>query len=192
MVKRVAKSQLTEVDPRKVLFVRIHWMKRYEGSSKQDRPYAGAQSRDGGSEDWNFYDYYGHVFGGFWPGRIKKSSDVPMSINLSRLAARGERVAKHVFVVFLAPRKGFEGLHLVGWYDDASVYRELQKHADDGQWYNVTTLTENAHLIRKLKDRPQFSFSNWRRGAYRFGDQNSGRPYSDVLKFIARKRRAVA
>lgn len=158
------------LDPKKTLFVHVHWMKYYDGR-KGDEAYAGGQSRDGHMEDYNFLDYDGEVFGGFWPGRRRRGDNHAKQINVARLGARREANAKGITVVFFAPAPDDGHLRMIGWYDDAVVYRDIQIHPDDGGWYNVTAPFEGTHLVPYRERKTTFDFSGWwKQGAYRYAD----------------------
>lgn len=160
----------TVLDPKKTLFVHIHWMKYYDGR-EGDEPFAGAQSRDGWAENYNFLDYDGNVFGGFWPGRRRKNDDRAKDVHVERFGARGEANAKGIAVLYFAPHPKDGRLRLIGWYEDSTVYRRLQTHPDDGQEYNVTTKHAKVYLVPHRNRAKAFNFrGRWRRGAYRFGD----------------------
>jgi hypothetical protein len=164
-------------NPKKALFARIHWMKRYCGEDTNDRPYSGGQQDDGWYENNNFLKYNNDVFGAFWPGN-SKTPGVPRKVNLDRLDARGEASAHGITVVFLAPSPVDTRLRMVGWYDYATVWRDVQFHPDDGVEYNVSTRCEDAHLIPVPRRTRIFNVNPWWiKGMYRFGDTAPG----DVL-----------
>jgi hypothetical protein len=158
-----------QLDSAKTLFVHIHWMKYYDG--RPDEAFRGGQSSDGWMENYNFLDYGGAVFGGFWPGRYRRSDDHAKELNLDRLSACGESNAKHITVLFFAPHPKDNHLRLIGWYNDATVFRRIQEHPDDDQSYNITARYENAHRIAHHKRERVFDFTGWwKQGGYRFGD----------------------
>jgi hypothetical protein len=158
-------------------------MKYYRGS-RGDKPFAGGQKGGGNSENYNFLPYDGNVFGGFWPGRGR--SKRAKEINLTRLGARGEDAARHVTVVFFAPSPKDGKRRLVGWYEDATVYRRLRQHPADGQEYNVTARSENAHRIPVSKRKRVFEFDWWHQGPHRFGEAVP----LDVMRAVQRQLKA--
>jgi hypothetical protein len=148
------------LDPNRTLFVHVHWMKHYDGRP-DDEPHAGGQSRDGSMEDYNFLDYAGNVFGGFWPGRIRKADDHARDVSIDRLEAAAQTKASGITVLFFAPHPDDGRRRFVGWYDNATVYHRIREHPDDGQPYNLTTTRENAHLIPYRQRARVFDFSRW-------------------------------
>ena len=175
-----------QLEPTKTLLVHIHWMKYYDDRAG-DKPFRGGASYGGSMENYNFLDYYGEVFGGFWPGAYDGD---PKQVGIERLGAPGERSAKGITVVFFAPHPKDKHLRLVGWYEDATVYRRLQEHPDDGQSYNITAPYQSAHLIPHHKRKRVFDFTGWwKQGAYRFGDKAPSRILVAVQAEIRKQSR---
>ena len=101
-----------------ILFCSVAWMKCYEGSNESDRPRGGGSHPEKGEVE-NFKRWRGLLYGYVRSGRTA-------TIDIGRLgAAHGEDSVDNVDVVWLAPsREG--GREVVGWYRDATVFRELQ------------------------------------------------------------------
>jgi len=104
-----------------VLFARIGWMKYYKGPMTGDeRPQGGGKyNKTGvGNEAFNFHEIGGRLFGYFQPqmqaSKIKLERIVP--------GVRGD-VLDDVLVVFVAtdPEQGSQ--RIIGWYRNATVYR---------------------------------------------------------------------
>lgn len=179
----------TTFDPKRTLFVHIHWMEYYDGRDG-DEAFAGGQSRDGWMENYNFLDYEGNVFGGFWPGRRRKGDDHAKDVNVDRLGARGGVSAKGITVVYFAPHPEDGHLRLVGWHEDAVVRRRLLTHPDDGQEYNVTTEYAKAHLVPHRGRTKIFRFTRWwRQGAHRFGEAVPADAFEAVRLEMRRHKR---
>lgn len=137
-------------------------MKNYQGVTKDDSPYgAGShvkENQDGG-EMANFYPlnnkYYGYV-------RISRGGN----LNINKLgASRHDDFIKNVTIVFFATNPFTKGQYVVGWYENATLYRlmqELKSTRKKGYAsYLAVCNTRNARLLsvplRKLevpKDSP--------------------------------------
>lgn len=101
-----------------IVFCNIGWMERYNGIDGDSIQRGGSYNHDSvGHEVCNFSNIGGRVYGYVQPtGRI----------NIEKLGAKkGEESAKGVIVVWTAgPDSG--GTAVVGWYKNATVYREPQ------------------------------------------------------------------
>lgn len=113
----------------RVMFARIGWMKFYDGPQPplDPKPIAGGKyTRDElGHEVYNFRVINGSCYGHFEPpGRI--SPDINKKLSLKRILPgfKGQQLAG-VTVVFVARRPG-GGQVVVGWYRNATVYRQRQ------------------------------------------------------------------
>lgn len=129
----------------RVLFARIGWMTYYSGSQAGDeRPLGGGDycSTDIGHEVCNFRDVGGKLFGYYQPNA---------DTNLQRIdptAPDGSSLDK-VLVVFVA-RHRQRGQVIVGWYRNATVFREHRKNLQKGlkgYFYNILASTKDAVLL---------------------------------------------
>lgn len=101
-----------------ILFCSVAWMKRYEGYSESDQPRGGGSHPEKGEVE-NFKRWRGLFYGYVRSGRTS-------TIDVGRLGAdSGADSVDHVDVVWLAPSRD-GGREVVGWYRDATVFRELQ------------------------------------------------------------------
>jgi hypothetical protein len=107
-----------------VLFARTGWMKYYNGPMAGDeRPREGGKyNKTGlGHEAFNFHEIDGQLFGYFQPqmqaSKIKLERIVP--------GTHGD-VLNGVLVVFVATHPQQRSQRIVGWYRDATVYRNYQ------------------------------------------------------------------
>lgn len=117
----------------KVLFCNIAWMKYYHGSNEDDRPINGGKYIDenkNGGEVFNFTQfnkkYYGYVWGGG-------------DIHIERFegVSRSNDTTKDVLVVWMASNPKQSGVYIVGWYKNATVYRQMQELCTNiGEFYN--------------------------------------------------------
>ena len=110
---------------RRVLFVRIGWMRFYDGPTPHDeKPIGGGSYTEGhiGHEAYNFREASGSLYGYFQPSHE--------TICLERIDPSGAG-ADHlsgVLVAMIACRvKG--GQVIVGWYRDATVFRKKKPHS---------------------------------------------------------------
>lgn len=130
-----------------IVFCNIGWMNHYDGIQGDSIQRGGSYNKDSvGHEVCNFTPCNGRVFGYVQPtGRI----------SVERLGAtKGADHADGVTVVWTAgPDMG--GTAIVGWYTNATVFRELQaipnpskKHRSNNiSEYRIVASIENAHLI---------------------------------------------
>jgi len=113
-----------------ILFARTGWMTFYSGSQKGDeRPIGGgAYTRKAiGAELFNFKINGDRVYGFFEPAaqshKVRLERVVP--------AAGGDQL-QGVLVVFIARNSESGGQQIVGWYRNATVYREMRS-SDAGE-----------------------------------------------------------
>ncbi|MFZ3136377.1 MAG: DUF3883 domain-containing protein [Thermodesulfovibrionales bacterium] len=113
---------------KRVIFARTGYMRYYAGPQKGDEKpkYGGSYTaKNIGHEAYNFKSAMGWVYGFFTPS-LRKGK--PITINLERIEEGNIGLNKldNVLVIFVA-RKGSVGQVVIGWYDDATVFRECQK-----------------------------------------------------------------
>ena len=129
-----------------VLFARIGWMEYYQGKRDDDaRPMGGGEYNydpaNLGNEAYNFKPTKGKVYGFLSTSRINLKRIVP--------GASGHYLAD-VLVVFVAIDRGKRGQQVVGWYRNATVYRDrvrdqtAERHNFD---YCVETASKYAVLV---------------------------------------------
>ena len=109
-----------------VIFCKIGWMKKYEGITNGDKIENGGKYVDEngiGHEIYNFSPindkYYGYV-------RTPKGSN----LNLERIKqnSNGNEYVDNVLVIWVATNpKG--GVYVVGWYNNARVFKMYQNHS---------------------------------------------------------------
>lgn len=113
----------------KVLLLRIAWMINYEGISKNDKPIGGgAYIKDHGSgyEIYNFAKHRGYFYGG-----------AAYKINLKRLGCSDEdEKIDGVTVIWVATNPDHGGQYIVGWYKNATIFREEKDPPKDSNWYS--------------------------------------------------------
>ena len=119
-------------DKSKVVFFNTAYMRDYRGRWRVDVPVNGGLfiSQNGwGGEVFNFQPYEGMMYGYVEPGLVERHGP-QRKINISRLIGPGAtRAVLHVsgiLVVWVArPPESHESV-MVGWYENATVYRTVQ------------------------------------------------------------------
>jgi hypothetical protein len=126
---------------KKILLIRIAWMKYYNGWSKFDFPVSGAKyvkKNKSGAEETNFKNINGKVFG-YIP--FNKNN------NINNLGASDkDDFINGVTIVFCAVHPQEKIMRVVGWYKKATVYREM-KFTKNGAPYGVTANYKDCTLI---------------------------------------------
>ncbi len=132
------------------LFCSIGWMEYYKGQSSGDSIRGGGayvEENKRGGEVCNFLPYHNKVYGYV---RVPQRRN----INIDRLGANGQDSVSGVTVIWVAKRpKG--GRFIVGWYKDATVYREpkeFNKQSAEHKKnylteYSIDTKAQNAKLL---------------------------------------------
>jgi len=110
------------------LFLRTAWMKHYQGVTDDDLPVgAGAhvqQFQDGG-EVYNFKPIRGKYYGF---ARIHGGAN----LKIERLGAKKlDSSIKNITVVFFSRNPETGGQYIVGWYKNATVYKEVRLFDDN-------------------------------------------------------------
>ena len=132
----------------KILFCNIAWMKSYKGINEDDAPsYGGEHSRKSkeGTEGVNFRDYNGKCYGFF---------ELKGSINLEKYfeeATAEQASVEKVLVIWVAANQKSE-TKIVGWYTDATLFREVQAiesyfFPEFSRYYRIEALSKNCHLL---------------------------------------------
>lgn len=130
----------------KILFCNIAWMKHYQGVTDEDQPFNGGsyvnRNNDGG-EIYNFlhfnHKYYGFVMTGG-------------SIHIERFDNTSHKQAfvQGVLVVWTASKPKTKGVYIVGWYKNATIYREQQScttELDEEYFYNMCCDVKDGMLL---------------------------------------------
>lgn len=130
---------------RLVLIAKIGWMKRYRGPSEDDLGPLGAGTCDTRykKEAWNFLRRGKWYYGFCRPTGLTTHP----KIKLERIkpGENGDELAG-VLVIFVAPFEGNGPLRVVGWYRNATVYRD-RRLIGKGRPYYLTT--RNATLLKE-------------------------------------------
>ena len=128
-----------ESDPfgTRLLFLRITWMESYRGLA-DDSTFGGGDfvTQQGyGEEVFNFLPFFDRVYGYVRPPRGRGSRQSATSEDYHRVRIRIERLGARrqddsvsgVFVLWVAKPPHTDASVIVGWYRNATVYRDWQE-----------------------------------------------------------------
>jgi hypothetical protein len=108
---------------KKMLFCRIAWMDHYRGMSKDKVRWGGGEIED---RNWWEIQNFEPVHGRYYGNIFLNTESGPMTIHIENLGAGASENVEGVLVVWVAFRPNF-GPVVVGWYEDATVYRQQQE-----------------------------------------------------------------
>lgn len=115
----------------KMIFFRVGWMEKYQGKRNGDKILWGGSyvvENDFGHEVYNYLSYKGYMYGYVEPPH---GGD----INLDRIGvSKGQNSIDNILVVWVARRKS-GGVFIVGWYNNATIYRFWQEPEDSKRQY---------------------------------------------------------
>lgn len=135
-----------------ILFCNIAWMKYYNGNTDDDKPKNGGsyikENEDGG-ECYNFRDYNGKCY-----GYVMKNGNFALEKHFENCTANSAFV-QNVLIIWVATNEINE-TSIVGWYKDATVYREEQymlPFTDPYNWstYSIVADSKNCFLLPESK-----------------------------------------
>ncbi|MHC2069765.1 protein NO VEIN domain-containing protein [Bremerella sp. T1] len=126
---------LDDVFAKPMIFFRIGWMERYRGLNAGDTIKGGGsfvEKHQFGFEAFNFLPFDGRVYGWAMPG-TKPNTEEFREIALQRIdsGANGDSLDGVVAVWIATAPEG--GAYVVGWYDDATIYRSPQASPGDAR-----------------------------------------------------------
>jgi len=121
------------IDKNRMVFFNIAWMREYKGNWTVDVPVNGGsfiRQNGWGGEVYNFQPYNGMLYGYVEPGAVARGGR-QRRINITRLvrgrtSIRNSPYLSGVLVVWVATPKGGRQPLLVGWYENATLYRDAQ------------------------------------------------------------------
>ncbi len=137
-----------------IIFFNIGWMKNYQGQTKEDMVISNfgyVVENKTGHEQFNFLEKDGDVFG-YVPLKWYKGNK-PTKIGIERLGAGSkDAFIEGVTVVFISKNPYAKGTRVVGWYQNATVYREPKPLEDrliqgHSQYYYARADKENCFCI---------------------------------------------
>lgn len=137
-----------------MLVCRITWMKEYRGITDQDTPVGGGSFVDENNDAYEKYNFLPQSDGlvhGFVETKSHKIDDTGRtqanSIHIENLdvSANNRNTVDNVRVVFVSYNPNIGKTVIVGWYDNATVYRNRFEY--NGIYTTMTCKANNAHLI---------------------------------------------
>lgn len=137
-----------------LVICRVSYMKYYNGISEDDAPINGGkyvEENHYALEENNFLKNddgycYGFVETKYKPGHTNESG-YANSIGLDNIDPRLKNADKieNVRVVFVAKSPILNKMIVIGWYDNATIYKN--RVIENGRTYNIKCLNNDAHLI---------------------------------------------
>lgn len=178
----------------KIIFFNIGWMKNYQGMANGDDIRGGGayvQENKYGHEIFNFVPHNGFVYGFVQPPRST-------SINMGRLGA-GDKDSIDNFLVVWTSTEPSGGTYIIGWYKNATLFKEYQysKNLDrvyvgEEIGYNVKAKEEDVTLLT-LDERVfpiKRTGKGWMgRSNIWYADQEQNQSFKkDVMEYIFNKK----
>ena len=149
----------TITDAGKIFYCRIGWMNSYRGNDTEKPIGGGKYNHDPnnvGHEAHNYLGIDGRYYGFVEAGQNKGNAN---SIHIEKLGAdKNAEYVDNVLVIWVSRNPKTGGQFVVGWYENARVYRELQTVPDDAMelrtlkthnFYNI--YSEHVYLIDAQK-----------------------------------------
>jgi len=121
-------SQIAEMrEP--ILVLNVGWMTKYKGLNDDELTDGGAYVGEHGygGEIFNFAPFQGHMYGYVQPPGRKQIPYNSRIIRIERLGASVNSSFVDGVLVAWAAKKPGGGTYLVGWYQNATVFRKWQK-----------------------------------------------------------------
>ncbi|PRR77779.1 hypothetical protein CLLI_21670 [Clostridium liquoris] len=132
----------------RIVFCNIGWMKGYRGVKKEDPITLGGAYVDKshqGAEQYNFLNTDGHYYG-YVCTKSNGSKENELHIEKIDSAFEGKEFIDEVLVVWVSKRPNDKvGNRIIGWYENARVYRYYQENAV--AFYNIKANVEDCVLI---------------------------------------------
>ncbi|WP_227717266.1 DUF3883 domain-containing protein [Methanobacterium lacus] len=135
---------------KRIIFLNVGWMKSYQGIINGDIIQGGGSyvhENKFGHEVYNFLPYDGFVYGFVQPPRSSK-------IHIERLGADPKDDSIDNVLAIWVATKPTSGNVIVGWYKDATLYKEYQysdelnrNFKDEKIGYNVKAKEEDSKLL---------------------------------------------
>lgn len=182
----------------KVVFFNVAWMKEYKGVTSDDIPVHGGkyiENHGYGSEVYNFQPFRGRMYGfveAGWKPKLR-------CIDITKLgASKWDQSVPGILVVWVARHPHSPRTLLVGWYKNATVYRERQKPPEgsnrklpDGEDASYFAEADEQNCYLMPADRRDFSIPRGKEG---LGQKNIWYAHSrlgrkirtEVLEYISK------
>ena len=142
-----------------MVFFNIAYMKEYKGITDDDRPFNGGKyvgETGNAGEKFNFLPFddeyvYGFMEPGFTKGGWKEGAQKELHIENIDPSCRHDDHINNVIVVMCANSPVVNKTVIIGWYDNATVYRDVKLFDFNGQrrWMICKCRIEDAHLIKE-------------------------------------------
>jgi len=168
---------------KKLFFCNMAWMINYDGKEPDIMSGGGTyvDKHNNGAEIYNFSN-----INGFHYGYVATQGH---QIRIERLKKVKEEFVDNILVVWVAPKPN-EGNKIIGWYDNARIYREHQHH--DNLFYNIKANVEDSVLLpvkERMVDVPRARKAGKGKGMgqsnYWYADSVAAKEYcSEVRKYI--------
>lgn len=139
-----------------ILFCNTGWMEEYEGITETDKIIGGGkyvEANNDGGEVYNFHNRAGFCYGYVQPVNPKSSNSVSGGvIKIEKLGASEDAKSISNIDIILTAKRPTAGTVIVGWYKNATVYREKQefdksKHHDtEGRQYGYRFYAEKSNV----------------------------------------------
>jgi hypothetical protein len=164
-------------------------MNWYEGNTSSDPLIGGGSNNENSFEEHNFHNHGGHMYGYVTGSRNLRR------IGIERLGAlRTAGCVTGVTVIWIATRPKTAGQFVVGWYRDATVYRNLQDAPPGTNRTNMWNITAEKHNVRRLHpDERRFPIGLRSTSQVFFPEDKRPRPewYGPLLKYISSSGKEV-
>ena len=159
-----------------ILFCNIAWMQYYDYSQfKETAKHGGSYVVDTGDafEKYNFHTCKDGRVRGFVETKYTDGAVTmhqPRQLRIENIDSRFKKMDKidGVTVVFCAHSDELKQTVIVGWYQNATVYRNRPQY--EGRQFNLECAAENAHLL--LESMRDFEVPRARKNDFGFGQAN--------------------
>ena len=159
-----------------ILFCNVAYMQYYDIELRDDVPKHGGmyvEKTGDALEKYNFHVCADGIVRGFVETKYRDSyitAKKPNRIRIENIDAkyRKENQIENVTVVFCAISERMKKTVIVGWYKQATVYRERKVYGD--RQYNIECKAQDAVLLEEEKR--IFEIPRARNGAFGFGQSN--------------------
>ena len=126
-----------------MIFFNIGWMKHYQGQNASDKilgEFEYIVTHGTGHEQYNFLPHKGFMYG-YAPVKWNKESQNFQQVAIEKLGAeKGDDHISGVTVIFISRNPTTQTTYVVGWYMNATVYRQPQELRLKGRVLNKESL----------------------------------------------------
>lgn len=153
------KDKKDDTSINRIIYFNIAYMKHYKGITKDDVPHNGGKYVDDNGdayEKYNFSPYdnkyvYGFVETGRSKGRYKEDKQKELHIENIDKSYTNEDSIDGVTIIMCANSPILQKSVIVGWYDNATIYRYASKHDFNGnpRFMISKCKIKDAHLIEE-------------------------------------------